>query len=398
VNARRLYLDWNAGAPPAPGVRAVMEPWLGHQGNPSSVHAEGRAARHAIDDARDRVAAVLGTAPHAIVFTGGGTEANNLGVLGLARAAAAGRRHALVSAVEHHAVLRAVESLGGAGGWDVECVPVNAEGRVHADEVAARLRDDTALVAVMAANNEIGTLQPVREIGAVCRARGVAFHCDAVQMPGRAALELDRWQADTVAFSGHKAGGPSGSGVLWVRPGVSVTAQVVGGAQENQRRGGTENTAAIAGLATALEWAAAWGADEWRRQEALRERLWAGLVLALPDVRRHTPHDGALCNTLSVGVTGVDGEELLMLCDLAGLAVSSGSACMVGSVTASHVLMACGVREEEARAVVRISFGPDFREADADEAVARLAGVVRQLRRTPGCPDRNGAVAREAVA
>ena len=379
---KRYYLDHNATSPLRPEARAAMEPWLGERGagNPSSLHAEGRAARAVVDEARDRVAAVLGAKSHEIIFTGGGTESNNLAVCGLALGAASGPRRVAVSAVEHHAVLHAARWLQRWHGVEVTELPVDGEGRVLIPAAEAWTGAGGALLSVMSANNETGTLQPVEALGRMCRAAGVLCHTDAVQWAGRGSLRDLRSWVDALSLAGHKVGGPAGTGVLWVRAGVPVAPLDVGGAQENGRRAGTENVAGIAGLAAALEAAEREAAGVGARLEAVREDLWLALNAAVPGIRRNTPRTGTLANTLNVSVEGVDSEDLLIACDLEGLALSSGSACLVGSVEPSHVLRAMGVPDAVARGTVRFSLGAETGREDVPELVGRVARVVARLR------------------
>ncbi|MEM1060434.1 MAG: cysteine desulfurase family protein [Verrucomicrobiota bacterium] len=379
---KRYYLDCNATTPLRSEVRAAMAPYLeGLLGNASSLHAEGRRARAAVDDARDRVAAWLGAQPHEIVFTGGGTESNNLGVQGLALAAAAksGRRHVVTSAGEHHAVLQAAEALRDRHGFEVTFLPLDAAGRTEAGAVAEALRDDTVLVSVMTANNETGVRQPVPEIARLCAERGVLFHTDAVQSAGKERLEPAARGVSALSLTAHKFGGPVGAGVLYLKSGLPVARLMEGGEHENQRRPGTENVAGIVGLAEAVVRSREDDTALHESQRAWTERLWDGLQ-ALGGVRRNGSARERLPNTLNVSFEGVDGEELLIGLDLEGLAVSSGSACLVGSVQRSHVLRAMGLGEDEIAATVRFSIGEGLEPEDADEVLARVERVVRRLR------------------
>ena len=373
----RIYLDHNATTPLDPAVRAAMEPYLGPAGNPSSIHAEGRRARAAVDDARDRIAALLGVKPGELVFTGGGTESNNLAIRGLARAGIAKGRHLVTAASEHHAVLETCEALQREG-WEVTFLPVDAWGRTDPDALEAALRPDTVLATVMTANNETGVRQPVAEFAERCARRGVLFHTDAVQSAGKDKLPIGRdGSAGITALSltAHKFYGPLGAGLLFLRAGQPLDRLTHGGSQENTRRPGTENVAAIVGLAEALARAEAGRAAEGPRQFALVERLWSALA-DLPGARRNGDPNGRIANTLSVSFAGLDGEDLLIALDLAGLALSSGSACLVGSVLPSHVLRAMGVPPEAARATVRLSFGKATTAAEIDEAARRTREVV----------------------
>jgi cysteine desulfurase len=374
-----IYLDYNATTPLAPEALAAMRPYLEqHHGNPSSIHAAGRIARAAIDDARDRIAQLLGAQPHEIIFTGGGTESDNLAILGLARQRATQGRHLITCATEHHAVLQACEHLQKHEGFRLTVLPVDAFGRVTPEQVAAALTPETTLVSVMTANNETGTRQPVRAIGALCRARGVLFHTDAIQSFGKEPVSLEN--VDALSLAAHKFSGPKGVGVLYLRAGLALERLQHGGAHENERRPGTENVAAIAGLAAAAELAVRDLAAESARQAALRDRLEQNIAQLFPAaVFNGHPHD-RLANTLNVSFPGLDGEGLLIALDLAGLAVSSGSACMVGSIVPSHVLLAMGVAPEIAQATVRFSLGKGTTAAEIDEALTRIASVLARLR------------------
>lgn len=371
-----IYLDYNATTPLAPEAREAMRPFLEeHFGNPSSIHAAGREARAAIDDARDRVARLLGAKPHEIIFTGGGTESDNLAILGLARAGKG--RHLITCATEHHAVLHACEHLEKREGFRLTVLPVDRMGRLAPEQVAEAITPETALVSLMTANNETGTLHPAREIAAICRERGVLFHTDAIQSFGKESLGTSDF--DALSLAAHKFQGPKGVGVLYLRSGLNMDRLQHGGAHENQRRPGTENVAAIAGLAVAAELAVRNISAEAERQMALRERLWTGVQTLFPAAVRNGDPAHSLANTLNVSFPGLDGEGLLIALDLVGVAVSSGSACMVGSVQPSHVLLAMGVAPEVAGATVRFSMGKPTTENEIDGALARMSGVFARL-------------------
>jgi cysteine desulfurase len=373
-----IYLDYNATTPLASEALAAMRPYLEqHHGNPSSIHAAGRIARAAIDDARDRIARLLGAKSHEIIFTGGGTESDNLAILGLARRRAAQGRHLITCATEHHAVLQACEHLQKHEGFHLTVLPVDAFGQVTPAQVAAALTPETTLVSIMTANNETGTRQPVRDIGALCRARGILFHTDAIQSFGKEPVSVEN--IDALSLAAHKFSGPKGAGLLYLRAGLSLERLQHGGAHENERRPGTENVAAIAGLAIAAELAVRDLAAESARQAALRDRLQQGLTQLFPAARVNGHPTDRLANTLNVSFPGLDGEGLLIALDLAGLAVSSGSACMVGSIVPSHVLLAMGVAPEVAQATVRFSLGKGTTAAEIEEALTRIAGVLARV-------------------
>ena len=374
-----IYLDHNATTPLCSEARAAMLPWLEDPaGNPSGIHAPGRRARAAVDDARDRIAALLGAKPHEIIFTSGGTESCNLAILGLARRHRSGRGHLVMAATEHHAVLHAMHSLARLDGFDLTEVPVDELGLIDPDRFASALRPDTILASVMSANNETGVIQPVEKLAALCRERGVLFHTDAVQAFGKIPLPPHDSAVDALSAAAHKFYGPHGAAFLRLRTGVSIDSIQHGGFHENGRRPGTENVAAIAGMAAAAEVALreVSAGTECRREEALRERLWLGISAMDPSAVRNAGGADVLANTLNVSFPGCDGETLLMGLDLEGVAASSGSACMVGSIQASHVLLAMGVPEERARATVRFSLGRSTTGEGIDAALAALRSVL----------------------
>ena len=389
-----VYLDHAATTPLDEAVLEAMLPYLReHYGNASSVHALGRRARFAVEDARERVAAVLGAEPGEVVFTSGGTEADNAALHGVLTSPDRRGPGLVTSAVEHEAVLRPAEALRAAG-HPVTILTPQPSGAVTAEQVEAAIMPQTGLVSLMAVNNELGTVNPVREIAAVCRAHGVPFHTDAVQAAGLYALDVNDPSAgsgqalgvDLLSLSAHKIYGPKGAGVLYVRAGTPFEPLVRGGAQERKRRGGTENVAAVVGTAEALERAQASAPAERERLAALRDRL-AGHVRAHfgEAVRFNTPLEDAAAHVLNVSFPPVagkalDGEMLLLGLDLAGVHVSSGSACTSGAVEPSHVLRALGLPRETADATVRFSLGRGTTEADVDFAAEQLAAVVGRMR------------------
>jgi cysteine desulfurase len=374
-----IYLDYNATTPLCEAARAAMLPYLErHFGNPSSIHSAGREARAAIDDARDQVASLLQAKPHELIFTGSGTEANNLAVLGLARSLRQRGRHLICSGVEHHAVLHAFEHLQQREGFEVTFLPVNSAGVVDPDDVARSIRGDTTLVSVMSANNETGVLQPMREIAEVCRAKAVLLHSDVVQAFGKAEENVVA-SVDAASFSAHKFYGPKGAGLLFLRAGIPIDPILFGGAHENQRRPGTENVAAIAGMAAAAEWVLTDSAAERDRQAALRDQLWRMIEAACPTAQENGAGAARVANTLNASFPGLDSETLLMALDLEGVCVSSGSACMVGSVVPSHVLLAMGVAPSAARSAVRFSLGKQTTEQEIVTAGRAIARIVQRL-------------------
>jgi cysteine desulfurase len=374
-----IYLDHAATTPVRPEVLEAMLPLLGGTfGNPSSAHAFGRAAREALDDAHERLARAVGADPREIVFTSGGTEASNLALKGAAWAGRARGHRIVTTAVEHHATGHALSHLEKFG-FEVVEVPVDRYGRVDPDEVEQALTDRTILVSVMLGNNEVGTLQPVAEIAARVRARrGILLHVDAVQAAPWMDLDLAAMGADLVALAGHKVEGPKGIGALWVRRGTHILAQQHGGGQERHRRAGTENVAGAVGMATAFALRAAELAMLVPRVRAQRERLQAA-VLAVPGVELTGHPVERLPHILSVVVRGIEGGDAALALDLAGIAVSTGSACASGSTEISHVLAAMGYPADEARGQLRLSLGRTTTDAEIDEAARVVPDVLRHL-------------------
>jgi cysteine desulfurase len=363
------YLDHNATAPLLPEAldaltRVAREAW----GNPSSLHAPGRRARLAIEDAREQFAALVRANPQEIVFTGGGTEACNFALYGAVRARRALRQaqgpagHIVASAIEHSAVKATLLALveNPEDGWEVTWVRPNADGVVAPEAVAAALRPDTVLCAVMHANNEIGTLQPIHAIGTLLKAKGVAFFCDMTQSLGKVPIDLAALPLDLASFAAHKVGGPKGAGALYVRKGFKIESLVRGGGQERGLRGGTENTPGIAGFGAAAAWWTRHGGAERERLRVLRDALQAALLHAIPDMRvttQDSPSVSRLPNTLHATFPGARGDVLVMALDLRGIAVSAGSACASGSVKPSEVLLAMGRPPEDAVSSLRFSVG-----------------------------------------
>ena len=373
-----IYLDHNATTPLAPEALEAMRPYLEKfHGNASSIHAAGRETRAALDDSRDRLAALLACRPHEIIFTGGGTEADNLALLGLARAHASRGKHLITCATEHHAVLHPLEHLQKREGFQLTVLGVDSRGLLDPADVRRALTAETTLVSVMTANNETGVRQPVAEIAALCREQGVLFHTDAIQTFGKEPFAPD---ADALSLAAHKFCGPKGAGVLLLRGGISFERIAFGGSHESERRPGTENVAAIVGMARAAELAASSAADEPHRLIPLREQLWEGIRAAFPGAVRNSDPALSLANTLNVSFPGLDGESLLINLDLAGICASSGSACMVGSIQPSHVLLAMGVPRETAQATVRFSLGKGTVQEEIAEAVRRIGGIFARLR------------------
>jgi len=402
-----IYLDYNATTPLCDAAREAMLPYLGrHFGNPSSVHAAGRSARAAIDDARDKLAGLLRVKPHELIFTSGGTESCNLAVLGLTRNRSSRAAHIISAKTEHHAVLNAVEHLEKHENLEVTWLNVARDGIVDLDQLAKSIRPDTRLVSIMAANNETGVIQPMREISQICREHGLLLHTDMVQAFGKMPVVIpseveesrdatsksmprdpstplrsaqdggvDLSLVDAASFAAHKFYGPKGVGFLYLRSGLSVQPIMFGGAHENKRRPGTENVAAIAGMAAAAEWTLRDRESEQERQAELRDDLWTRISQNVPDAKQNSQNAPRLANTLNVSLLGLDSEMLLIALDLEGVCASSGSACMVGSVVASHVLLAMGLPIERARSAVRFSLG---KWTTADE-IKRTGDAMRKI-------------------
>lgn len=373
-----IYFDYNATTPLDPAVREAMLPFWGDVfGNPSSIHRVGRRARSLLDEAHERVAAVWGCKPSEVVFTSGGTESNNLAIFGTARRFKDKGRHLVTSAVEHHAVLHCFEYLEKKEGFEVTVLPVDSDGLVSTESVEAALRPDTTLVSVMSANNEVGTIQPVTEIGALCRERGVLFHTDAVQSFGKLPFStVHAFNADLVSCCAHKFHGPKGAGALYVRSPLQPDPILFGGGHENERRAGTENLASIIGLVEAMERFVPTPVFQTSNMASLIAQL-IRLINTIPGVRMLSSVGATLPNTVAVTVAGADGVTLLAGLDMEGVCASSGSACSAGSLEPSHVVKAMGFPDKEAAALVRFSLG---RETTMEE-VTRVGEVFPEVAR-----------------
>src|ERR1700693_1298268 len=324
-----IYLDYNATTPLCDAAREAMEPYFSKNfGNASSIHRAGRNARAAVDNARDKIASLIKAKPNEIIFTSGGTESCNLAVLGLARCKMDGGGHVICEKTEHHAVLHAVEHLEKHENFEVTWLDTSSDGIVDLDQLAKSIRPETRLVSIMTANNETGVIQPMREISQICRERGVLLHSDMVQSFGK--IETDCSLVDAASFCAHKFYGPKGTGFLFLRSGLSIQPIMFGGSHENQRRPGTENVPAIAGMAAAAEWVLPDRVAEQDRQLKLRDELWRKISEAFPNACLNGEAAPRLANTLNVSFVGLDSETMLIALDLKGVCASSGSACMVG--------------------------------------------------------------------
>jgi cysteine desulfurase len=385
MSSGRVYLDHAATTPVLPEVIDVVAARMRVLGNPSSLHGSGRAARKAVEEARETVAAALSAAPGDVVFTSGGTEADNLAVKGLywARRAADPRRNrVLVSAVEHHAVTDTAEWLAKSEGAQIEWLPVDADGRLVIDELHSALARDpesVALVSVMWANNEVGTVQPIRDIAERCRQEGVIFHSDAVQAFGKVRIRVDEVPLDLLSLGAHKFGGPKGAGVLFVRDGVTLAPLAWGGGQEQGLRPGTENVAFAVAFATAAEYASREQADEANRLAAMRDAIQSALCAGVPGITVNGGGAERLPHILNASIPDVDQEALFVALDMEGLAVSVASACQSGAAEPSHVLSAMG-RVIERGATLRISVGRTTTAEDARDAATRIPKIIERVR------------------
>jgi cysteine desulfurase len=355
-----------------------MLPYLDrHFGNPSSVHAAGREARAAIDGARDKLASLLHVKPHELIFTSGGTESCNLAVLGLARCRSSRGGHVISNKAEHHAVLNAFEYLEKQEEFEVTWLNVSRNGIVDLDELASSIRPETRLVSIMTANNETGVIQPMPEISKICRERGLLLHSDMVQSFGK--IDIDLSLVDAASFAAHKFYGPKGAGFLFLRSGMSIQPIMFGGAHENERRPGTENVAAIAGMAAAAQSTLRDRVTEQKREAQLRDELWTRIARSFPGAKQNGDAEHRLANTLNLSFMGVDSETMLMALDLEHVCASSGSACMVGSVVASHVLLAMGLSTDRASSAVRFSLGKWTTAEEIASAGEALERIARRL-------------------
>ena len=377
----RVYLDHNATTPLAPVVaermdRAAREVW----GNPSSVHHFGQQAKAALDEARSQVAALLGGETAEVIFTAGGTESDNFGIRGAAEALeATGRRHLIASAIEHEAVLNTLKALARRG-WEITLLPVDQSGIVSPDALRDAISDRTALVSVMHANNEIGTVQPIAELVQVAKAHGALVHVDAVQTAGKMPINVKALGIDMASISAHKFYGPKGTGALWLKKGVRLLPFITGGRQERGRRAGTENVAGIVGLGTAADYARSKMTAEATRLAALRDALEQGIMGAIPGSHRNGAAEPRVPNTTNISFDRVESESLLIGLDLEGIAVSSGSACSSGTLEPSHVLKAMGLPHARTLSSIRFSLGADNTDADVERVIRVLPPLVEKLR------------------
>ncbi len=382
MSDRLIYLDHAATTPLDARVLAAMMPYFTEEfGNPSSIHRLGRRALDALDDARDTIAAVLGANPKEIIFTAGGTESDNLAIKGVAFAQQrAGKgAHLITSAIEHHAVLHTFEYLE-IFGFEVTVLPVDSDGLVRPADLRAAIRPDTTLASIMYANNEIGTIQPLAELGAICREHGVFLHTDAVQAAGSLPLDVRALNVDLLSITAHKFYGPKGVGALYIRRGVPLLNQMTGGGQERRRRAGTENVAGIVGMAHALRLAEEQRSVYVQQCTALRDQLIHGLLERVEGAYLNGHPSQRLPNNANMIFDGLEGESVLLLLDQQGIAASSGSACTSGSLEASHVLLALGLPDERAIGSLRFSVGRSTTSADIEMLLDIFPAIVMQLR------------------
>ena len=378
---QRVYLD-NAATTRVrdEAVTAMLPYFTEYYGNPSSLHSFARDAGRGVDTARAQVATAIYARPEEIIFTAGGSESDNMALRGIARAYQKQGSHIVTTAVEHHAVLHTLQAMEREDGVSVTYLPVDEYGRVTAAQVEAAIRPETILVSVMFANNEVGTVMPIPEIGAVCRAHKVLFHTDAVQAVGHVPVDVEAMQIDLLSLSGHKFHGPKGIGALYVKKGVRLPALITGGGQERKKRAGTENVPGMVGLGKAIELAAAELPENAERMRALRDKLIAGMQARIPDIKLNGHPAERLPNNVNFSIRYIEGESILLMLDLNGIAASSGSACTSGSLDPSHVLLSLGLPHEIAHGSLRLSFSDENTLEDAEYILLVLPGIVARLR------------------
>ena len=361
-------------------VDAMIPAFTTYYGNPSSLHEYAREAEQLLDAARKDVAAVINAKPDEIVFTGGGSESDNMALRGAVAANKKKGKHVITSAVEHHAVLYTLQAMEREGLIELTILPVDEYGIVSAESVANALRDDTVLVSIMFANNEVGSINPISEIGKVCRDKGVLFHTDAVQATGHVPIDVVAMNIDMLSISAHKFHGPKGVGVLYIRKGVRIPSLIIGGGQEKKRRAGTENVPGIVGLATALKIANEHMAENAVKVGALRDKLMKGIAESIPDVKLNGHPTKRLPNNVNYSIRYIEGESILLMLDINGIAASSGSACTSGSLDPSHVLLAMGLPHEIAHGSLRLTLSEFTTEEEIDYVLDLLPQIVQRLR------------------
>ncbi|WP_025772980.1 cysteine desulfurase NifS [Neomoorella thermoacetica] len=378
---RRVYLDHSATTPVRPEVLEAMLPFLKDEafGNPSTVYSYGREAKKALEEAREKVANLIGARPEEIFFTSGGTEADNLALIGTAAANEKKGRHIITSSIEHHAVLHTAQYLL-RHGFKVTFLPVTPEGLVRVEDVEKAITDETILISIMHVNNEVGTIQPIKEIGKLARERGIIFHTDAVQSVGKLPVNVDELGVDLLSASGHKIYGPKGIGCLYIRKGTKINPILYGGAQERKRRPGTENMPGIVGFGRAAELAGQELESEMERLQALRDKLIDGILTRIEDVQLNGDPRQRVATNANFSFRYCEGESILLSLDMKGICASSGSACTSGSLDPSHVLLAMGIPHEVAHGSVRMTLGRDNTEEDIDYVLEVMPEIVARLR------------------
>ena len=376
----KVYMDNAATTKLSPDVLNAMMPYLTDiYGNASSVHAFGREAREGVEHARNQVAAAINASPDEIFFTAGGTESDNMAIKGVAHKYAKKGKHIITTAIEHHAVLHTCEALEKEG-YEVTYLPVDEDGLISVEQVRAAMRDDTLLVTVMFANNEVGTIEPIAEIGALCRERNVLFHTDAVQAVCHVPIDVKVMNIDLMSISAHKFHGPKGIGALYCRKGIVLEPVIVGGAQERKRRAGTENVAGIVGLGAAIERAHKNMSADMARVSALRDKLISGILKDIPHVKLNGHPTQRLPQNVNFSIRYIEGESILLMLDINGIAASSGSACTSGSLDPSHVLLAMGIPHEIAHGSLRLTLSDMTTDEEVDYVLETLTKTVKRLR------------------
>lgn len=376
----KVYMDNAATTKLSPDVLNAMMPYLTDiYGNASSVHAFGREAREGVEHARNQVAAAINASPDEVFFTAGGTESDNMAIKGVAHKYAKKGKHIITTAIEHHAVLHTCEALEKEG-YEVTYLPVDEDGLISVEQVRAAMRDDTILVTVMFANNEVGTIEPIAEIGALCRERNVLFHTDAVQAVCHIPIDVKAMNIDLMSISAHKFHGPKGIGALYCRKGIVLEPVIVGGAQERKRRAGTENVAGIVGLGAAIERAHKNMATDMARVSALRDKLISGILKDIPHVKLNGHPTQRLPQNVNFSIRYIEGESILLMLDINGIAASSGSACTSGSLDPSHVLLAMGIPHEIAHGSLRLTLSDMTTDEEVDYVLETLTKTVKRLR------------------
>lgn len=376
----RIYLDHAATTPVKQEVLDAMMPYFTQNfGNPSSVYQVAQINRKAVDEAREKVANLLGAHPNEIFFTAGGSESDNWAIKGIAEANKSKGNHIITSKIEHHAVLHTCEYLEKQG-YEVTYLNVNENGQINLDELRAAIKDTTILITIMYANNEVGSIMPIKEIGQIAKEHGVAFHTDAVQAIGQVKIDVKDENIDALSMSGHKIYGPKGVGVLYIRRGLKITNLIHGGAQERGRRAGTENVPGIVGLAKAMELAYTDFEEKNARIKSLRDKLMNGILNTVPYCKLNGDPVNRLSNNVNIGFEFVEGESLLLLLDMNGVAASSGSACTSGSLDPSHVLLALGLPHEKAHGSLRMTLGEKTTEEEIDYVLEKLPAIVQRMR------------------